>query len=1009
MENLQTKQINNYKPKINTMKKTTQNVTKSIWRSGLLAFVFLFSLSINSQTVGDEYVINPGLNTNGLLWSMNENFSNTKPATSIGWTAYSSAGYNSSAATPSANNAGTCHSENRMLKLFKKGGPDGQFVTQEIANLPSGNYNWSFWTKWATLVDYDVAGAAGDAKKPTFTIATDDDADGTWEVVQTVIPTEPSSAHTWVQDTGTYNNEIARKVRIKFFKYGGTNAAQTNLNQLMMIDDVSLNYAGPYTFPVDDTSLSDLTQDSSTIAGFTKSGSTYDISLAQGTTVVPTIAATTNSPSASLVITAATSIPGTTTILVTAEDGSTTNIVSINFSIPALGVVGQEYLVNPGVNSATGPASATPDTGVDGSGNMPANMGGWGTGANGSYAPTSAGNGDCHSEDRMFKFFAKNDAYVTQTIELPPGIYSWSFWTRWGGLVNWDAAEDVTPKFTIMTDDDENGVWTAVETTVTTQPIAANSWVQQTGIYTNDIQRQVRIKFSKSGGTTAAPTNLNQLMYIDDVSLKFVGSNAWTGTTDTDWGTATNWSNGVPGASSEVFIPGGLSTYPTASSAVTVSSLTMGSGASLMANDNFTGAVTYNRTLGTNNWYLVSSPVDGETYDNTYVTANQIALGTGPNTGIAQYTTNSDSWDYMQSGETATFAAGNGYSVKRTFGGDISFTGTLNTADVSAGALSVAGSRFNLLGNPYTSHIASATFLTNETGVSETQTLWVWNQATGASGAYEVITVADAMVLAPAQAFFVKANAAGGTFNFAESNQVSAGGTFQRTANRPEIYLSISNQTDAREAKIYYIDNMTSGFDVGYEGELFNGVSNPLAIYTHLVADSEGQNYQVQSLPTNNYENMIVPVGVNAASGSAITIEASTNNFPEGLKIFLEDKQDNSFTLLDTDANFNTTLENDLNGIGRFYLHTTQSVLNTTAATLDNISVFKVNNSLRILGLQKGKASVKLFNILGRQVLNAAFESNGTKDISLSRLAKGVYIVQLETAEGKLNKKIILE
>ena len=94
-------------------------------------------------------------------------------------------------------------------------------------------------------------------------------------------------------------------------------------------------------------------------------------------------------------------------------------------------------------------------------------------------------------------------------------------------------------------------------------------------------------------------TNLNQEMYIDDVSLKFVGSNAWTGTTGTDWDTATNWSNGVPDASSEVFIPGGLSTYPTASSAVTVSSLTMGSGASLIANSDFTGAVTYNRTLGT--------------------------------------------------------------------------------------------------------------------------------------------------------------------------------------------------------------------------------------------------------------------------------------------------------------------------------------------------------------------------------------------------------------------------
>ena len=45
------------------MKKTTQNVTKSICLSGLLAFVFLFSLSINSQTAGQEYLVNPGVNS----------------------------------------------------------------------------------------------------------------------------------------------------------------------------------------------------------------------------------------------------------------------------------------------------------------------------------------------------------------------------------------------------------------------------------------------------------------------------------------------------------------------------------------------------------------------------------------------------------------------------------------------------------------------------------------------------------------------------------------------------------------------------------------------------------------------------------------------------------------------------------------------------------------------------------------------------------------------------------
>ena len=155
---------------------------------------------------------------------------------------------------------------------------------------------------------------------------------------------------------------------------------------------------------------------------------------------------------------------------------------------------------------------------------MPANLGGWGNGANGSYAPTSDGNGDCHSEDRMFKFFKQNDAYVSQTETLPARTYNWSFWTKWAALVTWGAEGDVKPMFTIMTDDDGDGSWTAVQTTITTQPTTIETWVQQTGTYTNDISRQVRIKFSKSGGTTDDPTNLQEFMYIDDVSLIFAST-----------------------------------------------------------------------------------------------------------------------------------------------------------------------------------------------------------------------------------------------------------------------------------------------------------------------------------------------------------------------------------------------------------------------------------------------------------------------------------------------------
>ena len=107
---------------------------------------------------------------------------------------------------------------------------------------------------------------------------------------------------------------------------------------------------------------------------------------------------------------------------------------------------------------------------------------------------------------------------------------------------------------------------------------------------------------------------------------------------------------------------------------------------------------------------------------------------------------------------------------------------------------------------------------------------------------------------------------------------------------------------------------------------------------------------------------------------SNLEFSATSENLPEGIKVFLEDKQTNTFTRLDElNASHKITTTSAMNGAGRFYLHTAQSVLNTTDATLDNVSVFKVNNSLRIVGLQQGKAAVKLFNVLGKTSFKCCF------------------------------------
>jgi len=155
---------------------------------------------------------------------------------------------------------------------------------------------------------------------------------------------------------------------------------------------------------------------------------------------------------------------------------------------------------------------------------------------------------------------------------------------------------------------------------------------------------------------------------------------------------------------------------------------------------------------------------------------------------------------------------------------------------------------------------------------------------------------------------------------------------------------------------------------------------------------------------------MIIPVGIKAVSGSEISISATAINFPVGINIYLEDKVDNTFTLLDNTSVFTTTLSSNLDGVGRFYLHTNTSALSAGDFALKNISVYASNkNNLRIVGVQNGTANARIYSVLGKQILNISFEGNGLNDLPLPNLNTGIYIVQVTTETGILNKKINIE
>lgn len=521
---------------------------------------------------------------------------------------------------------------------------------------------------------------------------------------------------------------------------------------------------------------------------------------------------------------------------------------------------------------------------------------------------------------------------------------------------------------------------------------------------------------------------------IDGIKFEIVDSSTlpsiWVGRT-TDFGDTQNWlNNTLPTDASDVTIQNynnepvifGSRSYEVDDLNIAKGiDLEIRTGGSLIVNGASTGEVDYRRDLSDDAaadkaWYLMASPVAGVTFNDTFVANNDIAISGDGDRGVATYNTGSDDWTYLSSGGSISNTPGVGYSVKidpdanstsPEVGADgrLFFTGTINTTDISP-ALN-DGNGFYLLGNPYTSYVNSGTFLGANANLDAQ--IWVWDQV---DEMYDVQVSGVNFMLAPGQGFFAKLNS-GTSVTFAEGNQAprpGSGDTFQKSA-RTEVKLLMNDGVNNRFAKIYYTDIATKGFDAGWEGETFGGIPNKLSIFTHLVENSVGKNYQIQSLPKSDLESMIVPLGIRTESGKEITFSVEALNLPTGMKIYLEDRQTNTFTRLDeANSEFKVTLSEKVDGVGRFYLHTKSNALSAENISLESVSIYKTNNSnLRIVGLSNGTSSIKLFNILGKQMMNSTFKSSGSDNVALPKLTTGVYIVQLETENGKLNKKIILE
>ena len=520
----------------------------------------------------------------------------------------------------------------------------------------------------------------------------------------------------------------------------------------------------------------------------------------------------------------------------------------------------------------------------------------------------------------------------------------------------------------------------------------------------------------------------------------------WSGATDTDWNDPSNWQDGyTPDCSIDISIPS-VTNHPIidASTEVTVDNLTINSGAtltieggltvegdlttndgltinsggSIIVNGTSTGNLTYNRNIPVaNKWYQISPPVSGETIEN-YISNNSLQTGNG-NVGLYYYD-NSTALGFLGTGyifytpsSTGSFIAGRGYGTQVSSASDVTFTGTMPTADVGITVATGTIDNSNLVGNPFPSYLPANTnanannLLTNNTGVLSEETLWIWDNTIND---YVAINNASAATyVAPAQSFFVDGSGSG-TFNMNESWQShqSTDVFYKNTNEISSIKLTVKNmQNEIKSTEIYFYNNKTIGFDNGFDSSQLPSGSN-LNIYTRLIdSPSNAIKLAIQTLPKETIEDHIIPIGISGSS--TISFNADFNNISNDL--YLEDTFNNTITKLEKGKNIDLILDENNNDSNRFYLRFNSKSLSLETESLNLIDVFlSENKTLNLNRLPLENISIKVYSILGQQAYNKSFiNKTSHQKISLSTLKNGVYFVKIKTNKGYSIKKILLQ
>ncbi|WP_299134711.1 T9SS type A sorting domain-containing protein [uncultured Tenacibaculum sp.] len=536
----------------------------------------------------------------------------------------------------------------------------------------------------------------------------------------------------------------------------------------------------------------------------------------------------------------------------------------------------------------------------------------------------------------------------------------------------------------------------------------------------------------------------------------------WDGDTSISWLNNSNWDSGtVPTITNDIIIPNVVNT-PEVNSSVQINDLTVESlssfdisengsvtiegnlvnngvftmlstasnSSSLLVKGTTNGEVVYKRGgLLANAWSIISAPVHGQSikeFAENSENAIRINTSTTPNRYAISYYDDSkvtgSKWvyydvDYLAANPSETFEKGKSYAISRAANGTVIFKGTIEKSDVTK---SVTVSEWNAVGNPYTAFLpinenGGTNFINSNLSKFDPVNVgvYVWDNA---QSKYVGKSLASSEAsLAPGQGFFVKTTTGVTDIIFNQSQrkiQPTTGGIFARGEKtiRPSIQLLVTSKSTTIDTNIKYLKNATLGLDPGYD--LGNYSRSNFDVYTRLLNNEEGDDFTIQCLPIESIETTILPIGLKISSEEEVSFTIKTQGLPQGLEVFIEDRELKTFTKLDTSKNdiYTIVIKEKLNGVGRFYLHTQQSKIETVNTNIDDVKIYtESKNTLIVNGISDEEFEVNLYTVNGVLLLNESVKGLGNNSIALPSLQIGVYVVEVNSELGKKTQKIIIK